>query len=343
MNLIIPSIFLSVFGLFNLFGLNQKLFFTQLIYVILGFAVFFIVKKIGRHFFHLNNKTIYWFFIFVLLLTFFIGLEVKGSKRWLNLYFFNFQSSEIFKAFFIIFMADYLTVKNIFRNNFLYFIKSLFFFLLPFFIIFKQPDLGNALIYFFIYFSMVLFSDFPKKYLGYFIGVLALFLPIGWFFLKGYQKTRLLSFFSPHLDTQGTAYNMIQSMITIGSGMFFGRGLGLGTQARLYFLPESTTDFAYASLVEQFGFFGGAMVIIFFGIMIFLLIKKTIGFYYQRGEDGKKIFLYCVGIVTYLTSQVAVNIGMNMGLLPIAGVALPFISYGGSSILALLIGLAILP
>src|SRR3990167_8461710 len=341
--IIISSLFLSIFGLFNLFGLNQDLFFRQLIYLILGFLGYYFLKSIGLHFFRINSKFFYWFFIGVLLITFIVGLEVRGSKRWLNFYFFNFQSSEFFKVFFILFLAEILTIKNILANSFINFIKIFLFFLLPFIIIFKQPDLGNAMVYFFIFITLVMFSTIQKKYLGYLSGLFIFLMPLGWFLMKDYQKARILSFISPHLDTQGTAYNMIQAVITIGSGMFFGRGLGLSTQSRLFFLPENTTDFAFASLVEQFGFFGGFFVLIFFTLIFIHLAKRTIHFYYQKTEDGRKKFLYCLGILTYFVSQTIINLGMNMGIMPVTGIALPFISYGGSSVLAILLGLALLP
>ena len=341
--IIISSLFLSIFGLFNLFGLNQDLFFRQLIYLILGFLGYYFLKSIGSHFFRINSKFFYWFFIGVLLITFMVGLEVRGSKRWLNFYFFNFQSSEFFKVFFILFLAEILTIKNILANSFFNFIKIFLYFLLPFLIIFKQPDLGNAMVYFFIFITLIMFSSVPKKYLGYLIGLIISFTPVGWFLMKDYQQARILSFISPHLDTQGTAYNMIQAVITIGSGMFFGRGLGLSTQSRLFFLPENTTDFAFASLVEQFGFFGGFFVLIFFTLIFIHLAKKTIYFYHQKSEDDQKKFLYCLGILTYFASQTIINLGMNMGIMPVTGIALPFISYGGSSVLAILLGLALLP
>jgi rod shape determining protein RodA len=272
-----------------------------------------------------------------------VGLEVKGSKRWLNFYFFNFQGSEFFKVFFILFLAEILTVKNLFGNTFLNFIKVFSYFLIPFVIIFKQPDLGNAMVYFFVFFVLLIFSTFSKKYLGYLIGLMVIFIPFGWFLMKDYQRLRILSFVSPHLDVQGSAYNMIQSVISIGSGMFFGRGLGLGTQSRLFFLPENTTDFAFASLIEQFGFFGGFFVLTFFSIVIIFLVKKTIFFYYQKSQEDQKKFLYCLGMLTYFVSQTIINLGMNMGIMPVAGITLPFISYGGSSAMALLIGFALLP
>jgi len=341
--IIISSIFLSIFGLFNLFGLKQELFFRQLIYLIFGFLGYYLLKSIGSHFFRINAKFFYWFFIGILLITFIVGLEIRGSKRWLNFYFFNFQSSEFFKVFFILFLAEILTIKNILSNSFINFIKIFLFFLLPFIIIFKQPDLGNAMVYFFIFITLVMFSTIQKKYLGYLSGLFIFLMPLGWFLMKDYQKARILSFISPHLDTQGTAYNMIQAVITIGSGMFFGRGLGLSTQSRLFFLPENTTDFAFASLVEQFGFFGGFFVLIFFTLIFIELVKKTVHFYHQKSEEDQKKFLYCLGILSYFASQTIINLGMNMGIMPVTGIALPFISYGGSSAMAILLGLALLP
>lgn len=343
MNLIIPSIFLSTFGLFNLFGLNHELFIRQLIYSLLAFIVYFLVKAIGRHFFQINNRFFYYFFLGALIITFIIGIEARGSKRWLDFYIFRFQASEFFKPIFILFLSQYLQSKDIFKNNISLFLKSFIYFFLPFFIIFKQPDLANSMTFLVIYLTVIFFSNIPKKYLLYFFAFTSMFLPSGWFFLKEYQKARILSFLNPHLDSQGTAYNMIQSVITIGSGNFFGRGLGLGTQSRLYFLPENTTDFAFASLVEQFGFFGGFFVIFFYLLIIYFIAQRTIKFFFDKTEEGKGKFLFSIGMLTYIFFQVFVNIGMNMGLLPVAGVALPFISYGGSSVLALLIGFALLP
>ena len=335
--------FLSVFGLFNLFGLSQDLFIRQLLFLIFGFLSYFVIKHIGSHFFRINSKFFYWFFLAILIITFIVGLEVKGSKRWLNFYFFNFQGSEFFKVFFILFLAEILTIKNLLSNTFLNFIKVILYFLIPFVIVFKQPDLGNAMVYFFIFFILLIFSTFSKKYLGYLIGLMIVFIPFGWLLMKDYQRLRILSFISPHLDVQGSAYNMIQSVISIGSGMFFGRGLGLGTQSRLFFLPENTTDFAFASLIEQFGFFGGFFVLAFFTVIIIYLVKKTIYFYYQKSQEDQKKFLYCLGMLTYFVSQTIINLGMNMGIMPVAGITLPFISYGGSSVMALLIGFALIP
>jgi len=343
MLILIPSLFLSLFGIFTVFGIRQNLLLNQLVYFGLAFGAYFIFKKIGSHFFRLNARFIYLVFIAILLVTFIIGLEVKGSKRWIDFYFYKFQASEFLKIFFILFLSEILAFKNIHINKLSAFLKAFLYFIIPTFIIFKQPDLGNALVYSFIFFSMVFFSDFPKKYLFYLIGSLIAALPLGWFFLKGYQRDRILSFFAPHLDKQGTAYNMIQAVITVGSGKFLGRGLGLGTQSRLFFLPENHTDFAFSSLIEQFGFIGGILVLICYGVLVYYLCRKLIKFYFQRSEEGKKNFLYVVGLTSYFVFQIVVNISMNMGLLPVAGIVLPFISYGGSSVLTLMIGFALIP
>lgn len=341
--IIIPTLALSFFGVFNLFGIRQGLFLNQTIYITVGIAGYFAVRKIGNNFFRMNARTLYWVFVGILILTYIIGIEAHGSRRWIDFHFFNFQASEFFKPFFILFFAHLFSKKSRHGDQLGIVLSSILYFLIPTLIIFKQPDLGNALVFTFIYAVMLINSEAPKKYLFYFFGTLLLILPGGWQLLKEYQKERFLSFLRPGVDQQGTAYNMIQSIITIGSGRFFGRGLGLGTQSRLYFLPENHTDFAFASLVEQFGFFGGLLVIILFATLLGMVIRRL--FHYSNFEDEQTRFhsLFITGFIAYLFFQVFVNIGMNLGLLPVAGIALPFISYGGSSVVALLIAMALVP
>lgn len=340
---LLPIFFLSAIGFFNILGIRQDIAANQFFFILAGFATFFLLRKIGRNFFITNSTFFYWLFLAILIATYIIGLEVKGSQRWIDLYFFNFQASEVFKAFYILFLAHYLIRDYKFVNPFLFFLKALFYFVIPSLIIFKQPDLGNASVYFFIFVILILFSELPKKYLLYFFLILLLTLPLGWGLMKDYQKDRITSFFNPHIDTQGTAYNMNQAIITVGSGKFLGRGLGLGTQSRLFFLPENHTDFAYSSLVEQFGFVGGFATLILYGTIIFYLIKKQITYFFLKDRRDKVTFLYITGFLSYFVFQILINIGMNLGLFPITGIALPFISYGGSSFVALMIGFALIP
>lgn len=343
MELIIPTIFLSIFGLINLFGINQTLFWKQLINIIIAFITFFIVKKLSFNFFKINSRFFYFLFLGLLILSFIIGIEVKGSRRWIDLYFFSFQSSEFLKPFFILFLSDYLSSKRLFENNLFILFKAFIYFLVPFIIIFKQPDLANSMTFFVTFVFLLFFSKIPKKYLVYFLIIGIISLPIGFLLLKPYQKARILAFLNPHYDIQGASYNIIQSIITIGSGGFFGKGLGLGSQSKLYFLPENTTDFAFASLVEQFGFLGGFLVLIFYFVLIYMLLKKTAYYFFRKEEDHMIKFLFSLGVASYIIFQFFVNVGMNMGVLPVAGVALPFISYGGSVVISLMISLAMLP
>ncbi len=340
--LYVSSLLLYIFGLLNLFGIEKEFFFKQLLFVGIGLIPFFFIRKIGLDFFRLNAKLFYWVFIIIMLLTYIIGFEAKGSRRWIDLYFFNFQASEFFKIFFVLFIADYFSRHRTAISQLPMYAKSILYFILPAFIIFRQPDFTTAAVFAFIFLVMSFFSKIPKRYFLYTALVGVLVLPLGIFFLKDYQKQRITSFFSTHVHEENTSYNMTQALISVGSGGFFGKGLGVGTQSQLYFLPENHTDFAFSALVEQFGFFGGGIIIVLLGVIAFVLIKKLVDFYYQKDEDGQFKFFFVLGFLAFFIFQIFVNIGMNLGLLPIAGIALPLISYGGSSLMTWMIGLAFL-
>lgn len=326
---------LSLFSLFNIFGIEKQLFSNQLVYLIIGFIFFFIFWKVGISFFKFNSKLFYLIAVFLLVITYIIGFESRGSKRWIDLYFFNFQSSEFLKIFFILFLADIASKKDQFDLRSL--LKSALIFVPPILLIFKQPDLGNAIIFFIIYMSIFFFNGLPISYFIKGFLALAALIPLSWHFLKQYQKNRILSFVNRDVDPSGVSYNLIQAIITVGSGGLFGKGLGLGTQSRFSFLPENHTDFAFASLVEQFGFVGGIVIISLFGIILYRLVRKAIS-----NQHDNFAFLFLIGVITFFFAQVVINIGMNLGLFPVAGIALPLITYGGSSIITtfMLLGLA---
>ncbi len=343
LTILLTTFFLNLFSFFNLLGINRTLVVYQVVYYLIALGVFFVARRIGTAFFRSNTKFFYWFFVFLLVLTFIIGIEAHGSKRWIDLYVFNFQPSEFFKIFFILFLADFFVRHKKDSDEPLVFLKSLGYLFLPLLIIFKQPDFGNAMAYVVIYLIMLFFSPIPKKYLFTLIIIGALVLPVGWFTLKDYQRARITSFLNPELDPQGTNYNMTQAVITVGSGQFFGRGLGLGTQSKLFFLPENHTDFAFSSLVEQFGFIGGFTVFMLYFFLILYFIRKLSKTFHANDDEKQLSFYYILGFFSYCIFQTFVNIGMNMGLLPITGVALPFISYGGSSLVSFMFGLSLLP
>lgn len=341
-SLLIPSFFLWIFSLFNQFGIKTRFGVAQLGYVAAGLLAFFVIKRIGRRFFITNIHTIFWSFVALLIITFIIGLEVKGSKRWIDFGIVNFQASEFLKIFFVMYLSKLLSGRSRFEMSPLFYVTILFTCLLPAIIVLKQPDLGNASVFVGILILMLLVSDMPKRYLVVSGIIFFVLLPFGWFFLHDYQQARIVSFIQPHSDSQGDAYNMIQAIITVGSGQFFGKGLGLGTQSRLFFLPENNTDFAFSSLVEQFGFLGGFVVLFLEYILIFILFARAYKFIGGTDSDTRYKYLYSMGLAFLLFIQTGVNIGMNVGLLPIAGIALPFISYGGSFFVALCVGFALL-
>lgn len=331
---------LAIFSIFTILGIKNALLHSQLLYFLIGFLGLFIFYRVGIRFFQLNKHFFYWLSVALLIFSFFWGESIRGSRRWIDLYFFNFQPSEFLKIFFVIYIADFFS-EDIIKVDRILHLKRLFIsfliFIPPMFIVFKQPDLGSTIVYLLIYASVIFFARFPTKYFFYSAFFSISIAPLVWHFLAQYQRNRILSFIEPSIDPSGISYNLIQSIITIGSGGFLGRGLGQGTQSRFLFLPENTTDFAYASLVEQFGFFGGMIVILLYGIIAYRLIQKI-----QVSKKSSFNFLFVASVLIYLTAHVSINIGMNLGLLPIAGIPLLLISYGGSSIVTtmMLLGLA---
>lgn len=332
--MVIATVGLTLFSLFTIFGVRRELFLHQLLFFIVGYIFLVLFFYLGIDFFRLNSVSIYGLFLFFLVVTFIFGETVRGSKRWIDFYFIKFQSSEFFKPFLTLLLADLFASK---RGNKEKFILSFIAFLIPTLIIFKQPDLGNALVYSGVYFFLLFFAGFPLVLFIYGFIIATLMAPLLWKVFKSYQKARIISFLNPEAYHKDIAYNVIQSVITVGSGAIIGRGLGLGTQSRFLFLPENHTDFAFASLVEQFGFVGGALVMLFFAILVYRLLLKV-----RRSKKDSFHFLFITGIILFLMLSIFINIAMNLGLVPATGIALPLISYGGSSIVStfIMLGLA---
>lgn len=325
--------FLSFFGLtlfstFTLAGIRPELLTSQILFFTIAILLFFIVQIVGINFFRKNSILIFLIIICTLFLTLFITDPVRGSRRWIDLGFIRIQPSEIAKPLIFLFFADILSrIKKI---TFPSFAILGFLILIPFLLILRQPDLGNAIVYLSVYASVMFIANSPMIY---FFGVFAtatLAAPVIWnYLLKSYQKNRVLSFINPDIDPQGISYNLIQSIITVGSGGFFGQGLGLGTQSRLFFLPENHTDFAYASLIEQFGFVGGITVLVLYGIIIWRLTEKA-----RTYKIGSFEYLFIFSAVFLLFTEVFINAAMNIGLFPVTGITMPLLSYGGSSIIS---------
>lgn len=327
-----PIMILVSLSLIILFSINPSLFRNQLAFFIIGFFAFFFFSKTNYSGIKFYAVPIYLVSIISLLLVLGIGIESRGSLRWFEIFGFRFQFSEILKPFLAISFSSYLATKENYSLKKLLFVFCLLFPIV--FLIFIQPDLGNALIYLLVVVLTLLVFGFPMRF---FVGMLFLIIlsfPIIWKFLHNYQKERIITFLNP-TDSLGLSYNVIQSIISVGSGMIFGRGLGLGTQSGLRFLPENHTDFIFATISEALGFLGALIVVLAF---VFLLYRIFV--IYSSQED-----LYCklfsIIVFFFIFIQFFVNIGMNIGILPIVGITLPFVSYGGSSLLSsfILVGL----
>lgn len=341
--LFLPLLFIYIFGTVNLFGIRPDLVPRQLIFFGAGLLIFFIIRKMSVHFFRMNATFFYWVGIALLVITYIIGFEVKGSTRWIDLYVFQLQPSELFKIFFMLFLANMLSSIRGHMSHQSLFLTSLGATLLPFILIFKQPDLGSALIIFAIFIVMIMHSPVKKSYLFYFFMFSLALLPVFWLTLHDYQKHRIYSFINHEKATGATSYNIQQAIIAVGSGNMWGKGLGYGKQSQLSFLPEYHTDFAFSSLIEQFGFLGGTMLLLLYLVFFFILFYRMVRMMRHKDELSQFKFYYTIGFSAFIIAQTSINIGMNLGILPIAGITLPFVSYGGSSLLTFMIALALLP
>ncbi len=331
--LVAPVLVLLFISLTTLFSINVVLFRNQLLFALVSVGLFLFFTQADIRSWEDFAKPIYILAVTGLVALLLLGIESRGAVRWLTLFGFGIQFSELFKPFLAMCLASFLASHK--DTSFSTFGKLLLFLLPVTFLIYKQPDLGSALMYLFATVLTLIFFGFPLKWFGsILIGLLAL-IPFVFRFLHGYQQQRILTFLHLTNDPLGTSYNAIQAMIAVGSGMILGKGLGQGTQSSLRFLPERHTDFMFATLSEDLGFVGGMIVILAFGFLLYRLFKI-----FQESESlFEKMFVAATFSLLFI--QCFVNIGMNIGMLPIVGVPLPFVSYGGSSLLSNAIFLAL--
>ena len=267
----------------------------------------------------------------------FLGRTVRGTRGWFYIGSFGFQPVELAKIGLVLMLAFYMNRYARQISQFRHFLASAGLAAIPIALVMLQPDFGSALLLFFIWLGMVIMSGIPKKYLAL-IGLSSLVLLVcAWFFLfKPYQKDRVLTFINPSQEVAGRSYNVRQSLIAIGSGQWFGKGLGFGSQSHLKFLPENQTDFIFAVISEELGLMGVLSILFLWGVFFYRLTVLM-----RRARDDFALFT-CMGIMFIFIIQIAVNVGGNLGLLPITGIVLPFLSYGGSALVAelILVGIA---
>lgn len=324
----IPTMLLISLGILVIYSSEPKLALQQLIIAIIGLILYWFFSLIDLKFYQDYLKYLYSFMLLFLVIVFILGYETRGSIRWIPLGLFNFQPSEFVKPILILLLAKFWSENN---PSWLNIAKSVLIVFPAVILIFKQPDLGTTLTIIMIWFFMLIGSNISiLKLLFMFLSGLIL-TPIGWLFLKDYQKFRITSFISPEKDPLGVGYNAIQSTIAVGSGEIFGRGLGRGTQSRLQFLPEFRTDFIFASIAEEFGFLGSIILLFLYSVIIGRSLRIM---HYANNHFSNLVVLGVLGMFFF---QIIVNIGMNIGVLPITGITLPLLSYGGSSLLTTLI------
>ena len=278
----------------------------------------------------------YFVVIGLLFWTYLFGITSSGSKRWIDLYFINLQPSELMKIFIILCLAKYFHRMKLENVNSIYTIlTSLIIIILPMGLVIVQPDLGTSVLIAISGIAVLWFAGINYKYFIYTILGFLILLPFIIAFLKPYQKLRVLTFLNPDRDPLGAGYQIIQSKIAVGSGGIFGKGFLKGTQSYLEFLPEKHTDFIFTLFSEEFGFVGSALLLIIYAIIIYRIV--AIGA--SSRSYFAKIFCYSFGAAIFV--YITINMSMVLGLLPIVGSPLPIMSYGGSSMLATMIGLAI--
>ncbi len=300
------------------------------------FAMFFVLSFIQIRFWHNTSYLIYITFLILLIGVKYFGLTSSGSQRWLNFYFMNLQPSELMKIGLILFLAKYyhrVSIENVNRLRFLFI--PIFVVITPVLLVVMQPDLGTSILIASGGIVIAWLAGVKVKFFAYATLIFISLLPIVISFLKPYQKVRILTFLNPEKDPLGAGYQIIQSKIAIGSGGLFGKGFLNGSQSYLDYLPEKHTDFIFTLFSEEFGFFGSIFILLLYGLIISRIVR--IG-NMTRSNFGK---LYCYSFATAFFIYVVVNMSMVLGLLPIVGSPLPIMSYGGSSMMAIMFGLGI--
>ena len=335
---------LVVVGLLSIYSIgqdtNSQIFERQLVYVVLGLFLMFIFALLDYRVFRDNNFILLGLYFFSLLLlagVLLMGKEIRGVSSWFRLGQWGFEPVELIKIVLILILAKYFSLRHIEVYRLRHLIISGLYVIFPLILILLQPELGYVLVIILIWLAIVVVAGIKFKHLLLLALIGIIIFSLGWFFLlKDYQKERITSFLNPYSDPLGRGYNIIQSTIAVGSGKLFGQGLGRGTQSQLNFLPEQHTDFIFATIAEEWGFLGSAFLLILFGILFYKLIRISLN------SSNNFARLFPIGLATMFLAQVIINVGMNIGLLPIIGIPLPFVSYGGSSMVMNFIALGII-
>ena len=319
--------------------MNIDYFHKQIIWLIVSVIIFFILSLFDYRFLKRTGVVVTVFIISVLLLLalFVVGKVAGGAQSWFDFGSISFQPADFIKLIVIILLAKYFSKRHIEIANVRHIFVSGFYVFIVFALVVLQPDFGSALIIFLIWFGLILLSGISKKHLlaVFLLGSLA-FAVLWGYALQDYQKARIINFIHPLADIRGSGYSAYQSTIAVGSGQVLGKGVGYGTQSKLSFLPEYQTDFIFAAYAEEWGFLGVIFLFILFGVLLWRVIRMA---YY--GATNFEILFGC-GVAIMFASHFLVNVGMNIGIMPVTGITFPFMSYGGTNLLTSFIALGIL-
>ena len=330
---------LLIISLINFYSVTDisSLFWTHALWIFLGVLLFFIITAINYQWIARISFLIYGINLLALILVLYFGSSSHGAQRWFDLGFISFQPSETMKIALVCVLSHLFSKKSTQQvYGFKQIAPAFLLTIIPMIFIAVQPDLGTALLIGIQTCILIAFFKINRSLLISFCALILIVIPAMWIFtLKDYQKSRILTFISSQKDPKGAGYNIIQSKIAIGSGQLFGKGLKKGTQAHLEFLPERKTDFIFSVLSEEHGFLGSIIVLGIFLLILLSILKIA------KQSRNKLGFYLCIGCTSLLFCPVFINIGMTIGLLPVVGIPLPLLSYGGSNTMMIFIALGL--
>lgn len=330
---------IGLISLLSLSGFRGSFFERQLVWIVLGGAAFLFFSLLDYRIFRASGLfllVLYVVGVVALVLLLLLGPATRGIRGWFTIGSVLIQPVEFIKILLIILIAKYFSKRHNEIAQMRHLVVSGIYFAIPMMLVLLQPDLGSAVILLAVWIAVAIFSGIRLTHFAMFLSVLVIISAVAWiFFLAPYQKSRITSFLDPYQDPRGTGYNVIQSLIAVGSGQMWGRGFGYGSQTHLRFLPEAETDFIFAAFTEEWGFAGAGILLLLYAVMFWRLLR--IGFF----ANNNFARLYILGFAALLFTQIFIHIGMNMGLVPVTGITLPFVSYGGSSLVSLMAGMGV--
>jgi rod shape determining protein RodA len=341
--LIVTAFLLVSIGLISIYSSSKGNFLNfkkQIVFFVISIFLMLIFSFFDWRIFKENPYLILVLYFLCLILLaglFFFAPEIRGTKSWYKVGFLSIDPIEFTKIVLIIFLAKYFSKRHVEMYKISHILISGLYFLIPSVLIFFQPNLGSVLILIILWLGILIISGIKLRHFFLLLILFFLILVLGWqFFLKDYQKERIISFFEPKFEPKGIGWSQSQAKIAIGSGGIFGQGLFKGSQTQLGFLPESQTDFIFSAIAEETGLVGVSILFLSFFILIFRIIKI--------GQISESNFcrLFSFGLAILFLTEIFIHIGMNLGILPIIGIPLPFVSYGGSGLISNFIGLGIL-